>query len=51
MARIAAGIAAVLFLAAGAFLISRGSAADDSGLIENTPPPEMSAIAAADVYF
>lgn len=43
MARIAAGVAAILFLAAGAFLISRGNAQDVGNRLEDTPPPMIMA--------
>ena len=39
MARIAAGIAAVLFIAAGIFMITRAGAAADEPRLEDTPPP------------
>lgn len=39
MARIVAGIAAILFIAAGAFLITRGSSAASENRLEDTPAP------------
>ena len=41
MARIAAGIAAILFIAAGIFMITRAGAAADERRIEDTPPPPV----------
>ncbi|WP_265529828.1 EF-hand domain-containing protein [Sphingomicrobium marinum] len=41
MARIAAGIAAILFIAAGIFMLTRSNAAADEPRLEDTPPPEL----------
>lgn len=41
MARIAAGIAAVLFIAAGIFMLTRTSASADEPRLEDTPPPPV----------
>lgn len=41
MARIATGIAAILFIAAGIFMFTRADAAADEPRLEDTPPPEM----------